>query len=84
MPELHEYERKFKQPRSLETRLIEYRDSLRSLTVQLEEVAERVEQLGGDPSEIHSGLRLQRTITDDLTKIIDGVELQMFVVDGEL
>lgn len=83
-PELHEYSRQFGEERSLEVRLVEYRDSLRGMVPQLELVAQLAEAAGRDAAPIRDGIRLHTIIADDLTKIIDGEELKTFVVTGEL
>lgn len=83
-PELHEEERSFDPPRSIEVRLNEYRDSLLGMVPQLELIATLVERKGKDASSLRDGIRLHELIAKDLTKIINGEELQQFSITGEL
>ena len=64
--------------RPMEVRLVEYRDSLRSQANQLEKLSHR---LGGAPS-LDDTIRMFRIIANDLTKVIDGVELEHWTITG--
>jgi hypothetical protein len=71
--------------RTLEERLTEYRDSLLGLADQLEQVAALAEAQGRDATSIRDGIRLQRIIAgEDLTNLLNGVELKPFMVTGEM
>lgn len=83
-PDLTITPRVFDEPRSLEERLTEYRNMLVDLSKQLTGVADTLDLVGANTENIRSGIHLQNTIVDDLTKIIDGEELPVFVVEGTL
>ena len=83
MPELHEYDRGFS-GRSLEVRLTEYRDSLLGIAEQFREVKALLNKRELDSSALDDPIELYQSIANDLTKVINGDELPLFTVLGEL
>lgn len=84
MIELHEEPRSFDTPRSLEVRLTEYRDSLRSIAEKFGEVKKLLDEQELDSSSLDDSIHLYRIIENDITVILSGEELQVFTVTGEL
>ncbi len=84
MPELHEEPRSFDTPRSLEVRLTEYRDNLLVISEQFKKIKGLLDERGLDSSALKDPIELYQIIGDDLTRVINGEELQKFTVTGEL
>jgi hypothetical protein len=61
-------------------RVGEYRDSINSQADQLERIAARM----GQPEVAFDGVRMLRLFATDLTTLLDGGELDMFVITGTL
>ena len=69
----------------LRIRLTEYVDSLRSVYGQMNETAIAIEFRYGKSANtepLRDGMKLYSAIADDLQKLLDGKELQPFVITG--
>ncbi len=66
--------------RSMEERLIEYRDAMISMSEQTVEMANRLEEAGFEVTPLRDGARFQSLVAEDLTKILIGEELPHFAV----
>jgi hypothetical protein len=70
------------QIRPLDVRLADYRDALRSLAPQLQDLIDHL-PVGADTAELENSMRLYTIVSVDLTKLLDGEELQRFVITGQ-
>jgi hypothetical protein len=76
--------------RSLEVRITEYRDNLRSIAGQIDVAVTQIEKTPAaieNPDSMQAlreSVRLYNLIADDLTKVINGEELNRFAITGEI
>jgi hypothetical protein len=66
--------------RPFDVRVREYRDSLLSQADQLDAIGAQA----GKPEQVHDVTTLFRAIAVDLTKLLEGEELGLFVITGEM
>ena len=72
-----------KDDRPLLERLEEYRDSLGFMVPQLESIIDRLPP-GLDPTGLQDAMKFYGQVSNDLTKIINGEQLEKFLIEGEI
>jgi hypothetical protein len=75
-----------KDNRPLSARLDAYIANLASIADQTENLADNIDAIKGPASTtpLRDGIRLYRIVIDDLTKVINGEQLEPFSIEGEI
>lgn len=73
-----------KDNRPLEERVVEYRDNLLSIRGQVLLLADQIEKRDGDAQLLRDAAKFYNLVADDLTKVIEGEQLERFEVSGVL